>query len=164
MSITYRTINKITFPVFRIPAGGKDVVDGLVYIDGRILDDRNMEGKTLGARRLQTPHIDLLPLKKCVISHNGIIKYKASSYVDVHGIVFTYEKTKMSALKYYRIKKVEQKETGSLLWVRGVKTPFRIPRPPYDGMLWAGLLHLHGIPWLLYEYSYDEKKSTRRKI
>lgn len=162
--ITYRQITKLNFPVFKLPSGNWQNTDGLLFLDHLLIDDKNMEGDTLGKRRLQTPHENLLPLKKCITSHIGIIKQNSLYFVDKYGQPFIYEKTQMCALKYYKIKKVEQKDTGSLLWVRGVKQPFPIPRPPYDGMLWAGILHLHGLPWLLYEYSEEPKKSTRRKI
>tara|TARA_B110000503_G_scaffold143081_1_gene242469 strand:+ start:1844 stop:2215 length:372 start_codon:yes stop_codon:yes gene_type:complete len=123
-----------------------------------------MEGKTLGIRRLQTPQEELLPLKKCLHTHIGLIKQRSRYFIDTKGNPFIYEKTILCSLKYYRIKKIEQKEVGSLLWVRDIKFPFPIPRPPCDGMLWAGILHLHGLPWLLYEYSEVKRKNTRRKI
>jgi hypothetical protein len=164
MLITYKTIRRIDFPVFKLPTGNWQTVDGLVFLDTGLLDDRNMEGTTLGARRLQTHQDGLITLRKCITSHIGILKQNSLYFIDNHGKTFIYEKTKMCPLKYYKIKKVEQKETGSLLWVRDVKTPFPIPRPPYDGMSWAGLLHLHGLPWLLYEYSEEKRKNSRRKI
>ena len=164
MIITYRQISKIKFPVFNLPGGNWQTVDGLLFLDHSLLDDKNMSGETLGVRRLQTPHENLLPLKKCLYSHIGIIKQNTRYFIDNYGRPFIYEKTLMCALKYYKIKRVEQKDIGSLLWVEGLKNPFPIPRPPYDGMLWAGILHLHGLPWLLYEYSEEKLKDTRRKI
>ena len=78
--------------------------------------------------------------------------------------IFIYEKTKSMPLKYLRIKKVIKKEVASLLWVEGCSHPFTIPRPPEQGMNWAGILHLHGLPWMLYEYSETKQKNTHRKV
>ena len=39
-----------------------------------------------------------------------------------------------------------------------------ILKPPAAGMEWAGILHLHGLPWMLYEYSDTKLKDTRRKV
>ena len=64
-------------------------------------------------------------------------------------------KTRSCPLKYYRIKRVERKETASVLWLKGVKFPFKVPRPPTSELQWAGLLHLGDRPWLLYEYSEE---------
>ena len=48
--------------------------------------------------------------------------------------------------------------------LKGVSFPFKIPRPPHADTSWAGVLHLSGIPWILYEYSEFQKSDTRRKV
>ena len=63
-----------------------------------------------------------------------------------------------------KIKKVERKSYATLIWVKGHNAPFTVPRPPEDGNTWAGVLHLYGIPWMLYEYSDEKLKDTRRKV
>lgn len=123
-----------------------------------------MPGATLGIRRLQTPHKDLLPLRHCIDSHVGIIKQRQKHFIDSKGFIFIYEKTKMCEIKYFKIRKVEQKELASLLWLKGVKQPFTIPRPPRLGCSWAGVLHLHGLPWMLYDYAEEEQPLRRRKV
>ena len=75
MIITYRDIEKITFPVFNLPNGNWQLLDGLLFLDDLILDDKNMQGNNLGIRRIQTPHENLFILKKSLNSHIGIIKY-----------------------------------------------------------------------------------------
>ena len=74
MIVTYKTLDRVEFPVFILPSSNWDLTDGLLYLDGELVDDRNMSGKTLGQRRLQTPHKGLLPLKKSVNSLVGILK------------------------------------------------------------------------------------------
>ena len=77
---------------------------------------------------------------------------------------FIYEKTQFCKLKYYKIRRVEHREVASLLWVHKVTIPFTIPRPPYEGRSWAGILHQGDAPWMLYEYAEEKLKDTRRKV
>ena len=123
-----------------------------------------MPGGTLGIRRVQTPFTELLPLRRSLISHVGLLKQTKKNFIDSKGVPFTYEKTKFCKLKYYKIRKVELKEVASLLWVHSIRPPFTIPRPPEPEMLWAGVLFLREYPWIIYEYSETKKKDTRRKI
>jgi hypothetical protein len=56
MVITYSKVNKIKFPVYVIPSGNWEKTDGLLFLEGELVDDKNMPGATLGIRRMQTPH------------------------------------------------------------------------------------------------------------
>ena len=164
MIVTYRQISQIAFPVFRLPSGNWQLIDGLLFLDHLIIDDRNMPGRTLGARRLQTEHENLVPLKHCLDSHLAIIKQGTRYFVDNNGKPFIYEKTKLCSLKYYKIRKVEQKTVASILWLKDLRRPFTIPRPPPSECTWAGLLHLNGLPWMLYDYSEEQQANGRRKV
>lgn len=166
MVITYSTSRTIKFPVYKIESSNWELADGLLFLEGKLLDDRNMPGETLGIRRIQTPYSkdSLYKLHSAIYSLQGILKQNSKTFVDSNGVPFIYEKTVFSELKYYKIKKVERKEVASLLWLEGVNFPFTIPRPPEEGMLWAGVLHFGGLPWVLYEYSEEKLKDTRRKV
>lgn len=164
MVVTYNSLNKVKFPVYVLPSGNWSRADGLLFLDGELVDDRNMPGETLGIRRVQTPYKKLLPLRKQITSHHGLIKQVSKTFIDSNGTPFIYEKTKMCKLSYYKIRRVDRKEVASLIWLKGINFPFTVPRPPEDGMLWAGVLHFHGLAWMLYEYSETKKPDTRRKI
>ena len=165
MIIRYSEISRIRFPVFVLPSSDWFSQDGLLFVDNQILDDKNMPGTSLGARRVQTFHSNLLPLNKSIDTHLGIIKQPTlQTYVDMDGKPFIYEKSKMCKLKYYKIKDIEKRTTASVLRFRGVKRPFEVPRPPKPGYFWAGILHLHDTPWMLYEYSREELPERRRKV
>ena len=150
--------------MFQIPSDNWSYSDGLLFIDDLLLDDTNMPGDTLGIRRVQTPFTELLPLRRSLISHVGLLKQTKKNFIDSKGFPFTYEKTKFCKLKYYKIRKVDLKEVASLLWVHSIRTPFTIPRPPEEGRKWAGILHMGDTPWMLYEYSKIKLKDTRRKV
>ena len=164
MVIQYKNVNKLRFPVYNLPSGNWDRQDGLLFLDGQIVDDRNMTGDTLGLRRLQTPHKSLYSLRQQVEDFRGVIKSNEKHFIDTNGILFIYEKTEFCKLKYYRIKSIVQKDTVSLLKLHGVKQPFVIPRPPASDMRYAGVLHYGTLPWVLYEYSEDRREDTRRKV
>jgi hypothetical protein len=162
--ITYRDIEEVSFPVFNLPNGNWQLLDGLLFLDDLILDDKNMQGDTLGKRRLQTPHETLFSLKKSLDSHVGIIKSRDKHFIDSKGMPFIYEKSKMCPIKYHSIRKVERKEVASLLHLNGVKKKFIVPRPPPSDCSWAGVIYIYNMPWMLYDYSPERQKDTRRKI
>ena len=164
MVIGFRSIPKITFPVFLLDSENWEEYDGILFLDNKVLDDRNQEGKTLGARRMQTPHKNLQELKYMVEYPNGLLKQRTKYFIDNSGRPFIYEKTTMLPLKYLKISKVELKDTATLIRVKGYNAPFTVPRPPEVGFTWAGILHVQGLPWMLYEYSETKLKDTRRKV
>lgn len=162
--INYTQFNLIKFPVYILPSSNIELADGLLFVDNELVDDKNMPGETLGIRRVQTPHKNLLKLNKQIENPTGMIKQPPSTFIDSAGIPFLYEKTLMCRLEYKKIRRVDRKGTGSLLWLHGINFPIQIIRPPEDGYTWAGILHYHGLPWMLYEFSQDKKPSTRRKV
>lgn len=165
MVITRKQLNRIKFPVYVLPNSNWSRSDGLLYLDDKLLDDTNMPGETLGVRRLQSPMKGFFPLKKKIDSFIGLLKQDTNTFIDSNGVPFIYEKTKMCSLKYHKIQKVDKKEVASVLWLKGVKAPFIIPRPPGPDMQYAGVLYLEKrIPWLLYEYSPIFKENTLRKV
>ena len=51
MVLTYKDLNKIEFPVYKIGSGDWTRADGLLFIDDQLVDDTNQDGETLGVRR-----------------------------------------------------------------------------------------------------------------
>tara|TARA_B110000977_G_C11064909_1_gene487415 strand:- start:1287 stop:1784 length:498 start_codon:yes stop_codon:yes gene_type:complete len=162
--ISYKTVHTLQFPIFLLESDEWEYADGILFLGGRVLDDTNQVGLTLGARRLQTPFKSLVPLRKMISTPNGILKQSTQYFIDNKGMPFIYEKTKFMHLKYLKIKRVEKKGTGSLVFVKGSSIPFTVPRPPSIEMIWAGVLHHHKLPWMLYEYSETKLKDTKRKV
>jgi len=162
--VTYKEIKKIKFPVFILPNSNWETIDGLLLIDNQVVDDKNMPGASLGIRRLQTHFTELVSLRYSVDSLIGVLKQTTKYFIDSNGTPFIYQKTMNSSLKYYKIRKVELKGTASVLWLKGINSPFTVPRPPARETTWAGVLHIGGLPWLLYEYSEEKLKDTRRKV
>ena len=160
---TIKNLSSIQFPVYLLPSSDWEVVDGLLLMEGKILDDRNMLGATLGVRRLQT-EFALFPLPTLVWDIVGLIKQRTNYFIDSAGAPFIYEKTKTVSLKYEKILKVERKGIASIIRLSGIKNALKVIRPPESGMSWAGVLFLNNYPWVVYDFSEEKKKDTWRKV
>lgn len=164
MLVTYKDFKKLKFPVYVLPSDDWHETDGVLFLNGKVVDEKNMPAKTLGIRRLQSQRSDLLPLGKAVMGLPDLIQCKTKNFIDSKGKVFTYMKTLNSKLKSYPIRKIEKKEVASLLWLKGIPSPFTIERPPVGDPEYARVLHLFGEPWLVYEYTRSPEKDTYRRI
>ena len=56
-------LDEVRFPVYVVHSEEVIIRDGLLWIDGTVVDDKNVEGETLGERRLRTPMKNLYDLK-----------------------------------------------------------------------------------------------------
>lgn len=165
MLITYKNIHDPRYPVFVLPNSNWSLQDGLLFLDDVVLDDKNMPGETLGIRRLQTPFKEIVPLKYSIPDPVGLIKHSSyTPYIDFNGKIFLYEKTKWARLQYFKIKKVDKQITHCLLWIARYNSPFVIPRPPPPGYNWAGVITINNFPWMLFDYSKERRKTSRKKI
>lgn len=158
-------IADLTFPLFILPEDADiEEIDGILFADGKCLDDKNSPGSTLGRRRLQTSYPNIFPLQKAVHDIPSLLKSSAKRFINEQGQVFSYEKKRMVPLKYHLIRKIQTKNQASLVWIEDINFPFEVPRPPEGGMTWAGILYENTHPWLLYEFAELQKKDTKRKI
>lgn len=155
------SIGQIVFPVYLLPSDDWYTLDRVLWTEGKVLDDTNMPGKTLGIRRFQTP-LPLYPLRKCVNDYTGLIKQRTKFFIDSKGVPFIYVRTKFVKLKYVKIDKLDRREVATIVHTKVGKYP--VPRPPHPDMKWAGILFLHGFPWKLYEFSEEEKKDRNKKV
>lgn len=158
-------MSRIKYPAFELLSDNWNSVDGLIYVDGLLVDDRNQPGTTLGVRRLQTPFEDLYPLKRAVETPIALLKQPSNKFwVDKSGKMFYYTKTRMAKVKYRKIKKIERKITSTVVWLEGINHNFIVDRPPPDHCLWAGVLYVDNLPWILYDYSSEKLSDLVRKI
>lgn len=164
MIVTFKDFPKLKFPLYVLPSDNWYTVDGVLFLDEQVLDERNMPGESLGIRRLQCGRKDLLPLRKAILTLPDLIQCKTKFFVDSSGYPFIYEKTETCRLKVYRIKEITPKETASLLWVYNWPSPFTIARPPLRDPEWVRFLLYKGAPWLIYDYVRQPTKDTYRRV
>ena len=156
--------DNIEFPVFVLHTDNIELIDGILWIDNQVLDDKNMLGTTLGRRRLQSPMKGLYPLKYMLNDETEILHHQGKFYIDSSGVFFIKSKTITTQLKYHKIMRVEKKITASRLWIKDCPFPFPLKRPLPENASWAGVLYRDGIPWIIYDLSEERKKDTWRKI
>lgn len=165
---TIKQISKLQFPLYAIPSDNWDEIDGMVYVDGRLLDNLNNKGSSIGIRRLQMrrPKDELYPLKGPVRTIGDLIKSKRKHFISSCGTPFTYIKTGFQHVKYHLIKKYDYRDTFTFVWLEGISLPIQIPRPPSDinFISWARILYIGDFPWMVYEYSKRKGKDTRIKV
>ena len=156
--------DNINFPVFVLHTDNIELIDGILWIDNQVLDDKNMSGKTLGIRRLQSPMKSLYSLKYMLEDETDLLHHQGKFYIDSSGVFFIKIKTTNTQLKYHKIMRVEKKTIASRLWIKDCPFPFTLKRPLPENASWAGILYKQGIPWILYDLSEEKKKDTWRKI
>ena len=156
--------NNIDFPVFVLHTDNIELIDGILWIDNQVLDDKNMLGTTLGMRRLQSPMKSLYPLKYMLEDETDLLHHQGKFYIDSSGVFFIKIKTTNTQLKYHKIMRVEKKTIASRLWIKDCPFPFPLKRPLPKNASWAGVLYRDGIPWIIYDLSEEKKKDSWRKI
>ena len=157
-------LEDIRFPLYVVHTDEVMRKDGILWVDGAVLDDTNVEGQSIGERRLRTPLKNMYDLKHQIDNFGGLVKHRGRFYVDSNGKFFIYEKSVKADLKYHLIGKVEVKELASLIWIQGIPFPFEVPRPPNRTELCAGILYINKRPAYLYELSTRKWRDTWRKI
>ena len=164
MIVTFKDFHNLKFPLYALPSDDWYSVDGVLFLQEQVVDEKNLPGETLGIRRLQCGRRDLLPLKKAVLDLPALISCKTKSFIDAIGRPFIYQKEHRSKLKAYKIKRIEQKETASLLWIHEWPSPFTLPRPPLGDPQWVRFLHYGDAPWIFYDYVRQPTKDTYRRV
>ena len=157
-------MQKFNFPLFVIHTDNVEEIDGILWIEDQVLDDKNMSGETLGVRRLQSPMKSIYPVKYMIKDIRSYLDHQGKFYIDNTGYFFRKDKTKKATLKYHKILRVDLNTIASGLWVKDCTFPFTLDRPLRDDQTWAGIQYREGIPWLLYDTSTEKKKNSWRKI
>tara|TARA_B100001939_G_scaffold256708_1_gene223633 strand:- start:17 stop:511 length:495 start_codon:yes stop_codon:yes gene_type:complete len=154
----------LVFPIFVLHSDNVELLDGILWLDDQVLDDKNMKGRSLGIRRLQSPMKSLYPLRYMISDEIGLMKHRAKTFIDNAGRVFNYEKTEKVDIVYHKIIKREKKTVATVIWCKDCPFPFDEKSPPSAELTWAGVMYRQGIPWKIYDYAKEKKRNTWRKI
>lgn len=150
------------FPVYIIASQETSYADGLLFLNGKVVDDRNQSGDTIGKRRLTTEH-PVGPLGKACFTFIEMLESKGNKFIDSNGRAFYYKKSKFVPIVSYRINKKFAKDTYTVLFLKGVNCPYIIPRYPHVED-WAQIFVYDNLPWRLYSLSEQKVDTFRRKI
>ena len=156
--------DKLVFPCFVIHSDNVELIDGILWLDDQVLDDKNMSGHTLGIRRIQSPMNSIYPLRYMIEDITGLMRHRGKFFIDNLGKVFNYEKTETVKLQYHKIRKREKKSTATVLWLIDCPFPFAEKSPPSDELSWAGVLYRDGLPMAIYDFAKEKQKATWRKV
>ena len=161
----FKDIKTIEFPVYPLPSVDWYMQDGVLFIDdGKVLDDKNMPGDSLGIRRIQCGRTDLCKLKKAFTDFQSMLKSKHKIFIDSKGSPFVYKRTINSPLIYHTVDRIEPKGDCSIVWLKNINHPISVPRPPYGEARYARILYYKGFPWLIYDFSIERGKDSYRRV
>ena len=74
----------LRFPVFVIHSDNVELIDGIIWLDDQVLDDKNMSGDTLGQRRIQSPMNSIYPLRYMIEDITGLMRHRGKSISYTH--------------------------------------------------------------------------------
>ena len=154
----------LCFPCFVIHSDNVEYLDGILWLDDQVLDDKNMSGHSLGTRRIQSPMNSIYPLRYMIEDITGLMRHRGKFFIDNNGRVFNYEKTETVKIHYHKIRKREKKTTATVLWLKDCPFPFAEKSPPPVEVTWAGVMYRDGLPMAIYDFAEEKQKSTWRKI
>ena len=162
MERTIKSLHKVNYPVYKVDQE-PITVDGLTFVGGNIVDDKNISAPTLGARRLLSPHKIYR-----IFRHRGdvvdLIKDTGtrSWYIDNLGSAFNYKRTSLQKLVCHKIENIIYRDFYSLIILEGINFPVVVNRPPVGS--YAQMLYYRDLPWKLYNIMYEWEKPTRKKV
>lgn len=161
----FEDVKSIRFPVYSIPDNNWYIQDKVLFSSsGKVIDDANMPGETIGIRRIQCGRKDLCRIRRTFIDFQSMLSAKSRYFVDSKGTPFEYLKTINSPLIHHKVDRIELKETHTLIWLKLIPYPFKLPRPPYGDAVWARVLYYRGCPWLIYDFSSTKGKDTYKRV
>lgn len=161
----FKDVKTIRFPVYPLPSRDWYRQDGVLFInDGKVLDDTNMPGESLGVRRLQCGRTDLLNLRRAYPDFLSMLQSKNRVFIDSNGKPFIYVRTINAPLIHHRIKKLTPKDTVTVVQLEKITSFFSIARPPYGDARYARVLYYKGYPWLIYDFVLEKGKDSYRRV
>ena len=130
-----------------------------------VLDNKNVEGDTLGKRRLRIKN-DIYKLyrsRKVCYNISQLIKSKEQYFIDTNGIAFKYKKTEIVHLIYHKVEVIESKDGECILDIPKLNYSHKTNCRQAYGIQYIGLLHTK-YGYIPYDFCEYPKANTVRKI
>ena len=175
-------LTEIQWPVFRLGEHKPTEHEGVVFyskeyafidsdeskIGFRIVDDKNLEGDTLGSRRLKLriAEENIFPIRAAIYFLADLIKLAKQTtwFIDNAGKVFQYKKSTRAKLTAHKITKIFPGEgMGSIIEVQGIPQRFKSMYHPKSEQAYAGILRW-GLGYMLYGFYTEPFKPSYRNV
>lgn len=180
MDISKRFIDlsQVSYPVFKLGTEKPQregtvlfylkhmVEDGVDSHTISIVDDTSIDKPSLSQRRLllMREGVPLKKIRSAVFFLGDLIKlaYSKAWFIDSSGLLFTYNKSRMTSLLCKPISKImPMKSGGAIIEVEGIR--YKTLHTPRNTSKYAGILQ-DGINTILYGIYEEPFKNTVRKI
>jgi hypothetical protein len=162
----------IKFPIYSITKSYKRIWTEMnvtfieTYSGVYVLDNKNIDGDTVGKRRLRIKN-DIYKLyvpRKVLYSVPHLIRSNESIFMDTMGTVFKYKKTETAKLVYYKVDGVIEAEDGEcILHVHKIDWSYKTNCRNAYSIIYIGLLHSK-YGYIPYDFSETKGKDSWRKI
>lgn len=164
------SLSNINFPIFGITDKYKRIWEehNVTYIETDtgvyVLDNKNMEGDTVGKRRLRIKTSQLYRPRKVFYNLSQMLRGKYTIFVDNFGTVFKYKKTKFVPLTYYKVTNTYRVEDGEcVIEIPALNFSYKINCRKAYSITYVGLLDTqYGL--IPYDFTDEYKPPTKRKI
>lgn len=172
-------IKDIKWPIYAIGEDTKihseyNVTFATTYDKVTIIDNKNLEGDTLGRRRLNLDPDDLYRFNKTLfilpelVDYTRTKKIKDRLFIDSSGVIFIYDKKETVKLIWRKTTNIEKFSSFVLLSVEGLCDKFEIPNNYWKMLIdandyYLGLLVFPSY-YIVYDVSLEPKKDTWRKV
>lgn len=160
----------IKFPIYAITKSFRKIWEehNVLYIrtdsGTYVLDNKNMDGDTVGKRRIKITTSKLYVPRKVYYNIGQMLNGNYSIFMDTDGVVFKYKKTEFAPLVYHKIDSITEAKDGEcILELPKINYSYKINCRKAYSIQYIGLLHTK-FGFIAYEFSEEYKKPTRRKI
>ena len=159
----------IKFPVYAISNTARKIWEefNVTYIETEngiyIIDNKNIEGNTLGKRRLKLKNVEKYKFRRTYFTIEQFLHSKYITFIDDTGKLFKWKKSKYVPLKFYKIKKIIKTENECIIIPEKINFSLKINCRLAHFNTHIGLLHTD-MGLILYELTDKCKKDTWRKI
>lgn len=176
-------LEDIVWPVFDLGCIDLKTSNGLVYyeieyinketldigITKYIIDDKNIQGSTLGKRRMHIIQAEgkvIAPIKRGVYFLADLIKLARAKvwFIDNTGTVFQYKKTIRAKLTCHKLKNIiPGHNVGVIVEVEGIPQRFKLLYRPTSEYTYVGLLY-YNHSYILYGMYMKPFEPSYRKL
>jgi hypothetical protein len=159
----------ISFPVYAITKTYRKIWEemNVVYIETEsgtyVLDNKNIDGNTIGERRLKIKNSELYIPRKVYYNISQFLHSKYNKFIDSKGNIFSWKKSFNVPLKYHKVAGVIQTEEDCIIHLKDIIFPQKVNCRIAYVINYVGVLHTE-YGYVLYEYCENKKKDTYRKI